>query len=441
MWPVQRFFDPRFRGIGKQIDEKHAHLAALIDATREEITAGTGGRHSPANFMSLTHALADAQIEMATLVGESLASLRDATEASSEALSALQVTSGHQRDLLRELRASVARTEHRQAKLLSKLQGNEEDTDGDLTDILNDDFDPPPDGTIEDIDAPLGRLLNYAESHLGFAARQASRSNPPVSLIYRPGEVAVTRVSERIGEVPYAIRALSQLDLGSTILDIGAAESTLSVSLATLGFTVTAIDIRPYPLQLPVCELSLPHLRWRHDGVFDAVVCLSTLEHFGRGAYGDSRVEERADLAAMGRVKELTRPGGLFVATVPYGAGDVDELQRTYDRTGLDDLLRGWIVDELAFLRRQSSTVWTLEHVADRQTEMVALITAHRPDLTEAQFETRDRAFRIQGVQSRAHGERGIARYLRELAAALARQYPTSVSRSPESDSTDPGNS
>ena len=35
----------------------------------------------------------------------------------------------------------------------------------------------------------------------------------------------------------------------------------------------------------------------------------------------------------------------------------------------------------------------------------------------------------IQGVQSRGHGERGIARYLRELASALEREYPDTVSR------------
>ncbi len=35
----------------------------------------------------------------------------------------------------------------------------------------------------------------------------------------------------------------------------------------------------------------------------------------------------------------------------------------------------------------------------------------------------------IQGVQSRAHGERGIARYLRELASALEREYSETVSR------------
>ena len=37
--------------------------------------------------------------------------------------------------------------------------------------------------------------------------------------------------------------------------------------------------------------------------------------------------------------------------------------------------------------------------------------------------------FDIQGVQSAAHGERGIARYLTEVALALERWHPDSVAR------------
>jgi glycosyltransferase involved in cell wall biosynthesis len=37
--------------------------------------------------------------------------------------------------------------------------------------------------------------------------------------------------------------------------------------------------------------------------------------------------------------------------------------------------------------------------------------------------------FDLQGVQSRAHGERGVARYLIELAAALERGFPTAVAK------------
>src|SRR5206468_12902241 len=38
-------------------------------------------------------------------------------------------------------------------------------------------------------------------------------------------------------------------------------------------------------------------------------------------------------------------------------------------------------------------------------------------------------AFGVQGIQSPAHGERGIARYLLELALALERWHPGRVSR------------
>ena len=372
LWPVRRFFDPRFRGIAEQIDEKSAHLAALIDATREESVGLSEVRPSLADLTSLTNAQADAHMEMAALIGESLASLREAAEASIEDLRELRASSGQQSDILHELRATLALGEGGEAELLSQLKRLAEETR---------DLDRLTGATVDDIDAPVGRFLTYAEGHLGFAAQAGLWFNPPVTLAYEPGEVVVSGVTERIAEVPYVIRALSHLASGSTVLDIGAAESTLSTSLATLGFFVTAIDIRPYPLQHPRLRVvTCPIETWRHDGTFDAVVCLSTLEHLGRGAYGDSRADERTDLAAMHRVKELTRPGSLLVATVPYGHADEGDLDRTYDRAGLDELLNGWLIDELSFLTRQSPTVWTLSSDADGQQETVALITAHRPE-------------------------------------------------------------
>ena len=71
----------------------------------------------------------------------------------------------------------------------------------------------------------------------------------------RPARSNVSTVHERIVEVPYAFRALSGLAPGSRVLDVGSAESTVALSLAALGYRVTALDLRPYPFEHPLLEV------------------------------------------------------------------------------------------------------------------------------------------------------------------------------------------
>ena len=67
---------------------------------------------------------------------------------------------------------------------------------------------------------------------------------------------------------------------------------------------------------------SVGHLRFEGapDGAFDAVVTLSSIEHFGLGRYGDA-MDLDADRAAAAEMRRVLRPGGrialLEVATPP----------------------------------------------------------------------------------------------------------------------------
>ena len=121
---------------------------------------------------------------------------------------------------------------------------------------------------------------------------------------------------------------------------------------------------------------------WDTSDEFDAVVCLSTIEHVGLAAYGQEERAE-ADIAAMRRLHELTKPHGLLVLTAPFGESfHVDDFQRTYDREQLDKLLAGWNVDDLTILRRASLTCWQIDDGGTEQagegSELVALVTARR---------------------------------------------------------------
>jgi hypothetical protein len=109
-------------------------------------------------------------------------------------------------------------------------------------------FDPDSPHSVDEIDEITARLLNYASSHEGYAAQANLWFNPSLLVAYEPRRVALRWVNERIVEVPYAFRALSRVQPHAKVLDVGATESTVCLSLATLGYDVTAVDPRPNPL-------------------------------------------------------------------------------------------------------------------------------------------------------------------------------------------------
>lgn len=305
LWPLRRFFDPRFKGIAHQINVKHADVVSEIGALRHE------SRQRHAESIDLARALAE---------------------------------------LVRE----ADRFRHAMRT-----------------------------GSIDDVDEEVARLLNYAGTHRGFAAQRGLWFNPPLALRYDAGDVVLEETIERVVEVPYVFRALGQLESGASILDVGAAESLLSISLASLGYNVTALDPRPYPFDHPALQTVVASIQdWDHEGDFAAVICLSTIEHIGLGAYGEDPADEGSDRAALKRMLELTEPGGLLVLTAPVGKADVNEFQRTYDQAGLEALLEGWRIEDLTIARRQDRKTWVVAEDGFESTgteSRVALVTARRP--------------------------------------------------------------
>jgi 2-polyprenyl-3-methyl-5-hydroxy-6-metoxy-1,4-benzoquinol methylase len=320
LWPARRFFDPRFAGIAAAMQ---ANIHATIEATE--------------------------------MLGRALDELQARVDARFEEqqrqIEATRDEAAHARD----------EAAHASGRYFERLVG----------------------GSVGDIDQSVAHLLNYASSHRGFAAQRDLWLNPPVSLAYEPGGVRLTNVNERIVEIPHVYRALARVPLGGKIADVGAAESLVAVSLAMLGYDVTAVDLRPYPFEHPqLRSVTTPIEEWdQKDETFDAIVCLSTIEHIGLGAYGEDPKDGRADITAMKRMHELVKPGGLLVLTTRFGSAGEDEFQRTYDRPGLEELLEGWQVEELSVLRRDGDTSWSLADGsadADDDVEKVTLVTATR---------------------------------------------------------------
>ena len=64
---------------------------------------------------------------------------------------------------------------------------------------------------------------------------------------------------------------------------MGGAESTIALSLSSLGYSVTVVDPRGYPVQHPGLRSMAVRLADldAEDAGFDAAIAVSAVEHFG----------------------------------------------------------------------------------------------------------------------------------------------------------------
>jgi pyridoxamine 5'-phosphate oxidase len=228
----------------------------------------------------------------------------------------------------------------------------------------------------------LGRFLNWAEGHEGYAAQAELWFNPPVALDYRTGGVAARHVNERVVEQPFVFAALAGLPRGARVLDVGGSESTVGLSLASLGFEVTVVDPRGYPLTHPGLRSAACRLDELDAGAagFDAAVVLSAVEHFGLGHYAGSGEADRSDIAALSELGRRVAPGGVLVLTTPFGRPAVDAFERVYDAAGLDELLAGWEVERASGAWRVDELTWVAGALHQPLGERgVALVVARNP--------------------------------------------------------------
>ena len=90
------------------------------------------------------------------------------------------------------------------------------------------------------------------------------------------------------------------------------------------------------------------------DDFFDAISCISVIEHVGIERYG-GQARPQGDMQLMAELGRLVRPGGMVVVSAPYGRGHDPAIQgkptgyRIYDRERLGSLVAGFNVDSLQF--------------------------------------------------------------------------------------------
>ena len=286
---------------------------------------------------------------------------------------------------------ATAGVEPQLADLLARSTRGDRDAELELAKLVHDQLPGVADrvvgaaaGTPLPIAPGTADLLNWAGGHTGPAAQAGVWVNHPVSLVHRDGTVRVADVNERIVEVPWVMGFATSLPPGSLVLDFGATESTISLSLASLGLDVIAADLRAYPFPHPHLRSVVGSiLEWEGpERPLDAVVCVSALEHVGLGAYGDTPASGDLDRRIMERFARWLRPGGELAFTAPYGRWHVDELQRVYDAEHLDALFAGWEITERTVCVRSAPGVWERVDTAAEQVPNepgIVLVRARRP--------------------------------------------------------------
>ena len=161
-------------------------------------------------------------------------------------------------------------------------------------------------------------------------------------------------VNERIVEYPQILRWLRP---PGRILDIGCVSSRLPIQLASLGYTVHGLDVRPYAFTHPNLTFHRADLfHWSPPEPFDIILLVSTIEHFGIGGYGDLQMAD-ADLRAVAHIVEWLKPGGQLLVSVPFGVASITPKHRIYDQERLGRLFAGLQWVEQAYFQR-SAGAW-----------------------------------------------------------------------------------
>lgn len=214
---------------------------------------------------------------------------------------------------------------------------------------------------IAELPAAGAHLVNWANGAIGMAGEAGLWINHGVNLMFAEGGARIEGINERVVELPFALAAATRIPTAGNVLDVGATESLLALQLAGLGYKVTAIDPRPYPFHHPnltVITEVVEHWGGPTDE-FDAIFCVSTVEHLGLGHYVPASNQDDLDRFVMKLMATWLAPSGFLVLTIPCGRWSMDEFQRVYDREHLDELLTGWSIEEQRVFVQTDPRTWT----------------------------------------------------------------------------------
>jgi SAM-dependent methyltransferase len=181
-----------------------------------------------------------------------------------------------------------------------------------------------------------------------------SKELPTLPNLAGDREIEWTWVAARIGR--YATK-------DSRVLDFGCGFGWLSLAAASIGARVLAIDLLPKQF-----ETGYPNIEFRQVdvmsldkqlGQFDLILNCSTIEHVGLSGRYNATDSPDGDLEAMGKLRQILKPGGTLLLTLPVGQDAVVRpLHRIYGVERLPRLLEGYKVIESSFWRKDERNIW-----------------------------------------------------------------------------------
>src|SRR3990167_1582226 len=173
-------------------------------------------------------------------------------------------------------------------------------------------------------------------------------------------------ISERIIELPTLHQWLGRVfpKPEGNLLEIGHAASSIALEFASLGFNMTAIDLREYPFKHQnLLNIKGDFIKHEFNKKFDGIFSLSTIEHFGfsKRYGGEDEADNHLDEAAFKKISELLAPGGKAIVSFPYAKTFVPDIWfRVYTRNDVESKLERYFqIEESRFYRRDDNE-WTI---------------------------------------------------------------------------------
>jgi len=135
------------------------------------------------------------------------------------------------------------------------------------------------------------------------------------------------------------------------VMDVGCYYSNFPIQLASMGFSVTGVDLEDYQLTHPNFKFVKGDVtRLKFKDKFDIVTSVSTIEHVGLGYYKDNE-DTQNDVDAIFNMARYMKKGGRMIITVPFGKRGVTESYRSYDMEQLKGLFGKMKIKETLFYR------------------------------------------------------------------------------------------
>lgn len=151
--------------------------------------------------------------------------------------------------------------------------------------------------------------------------------------------------ADRVLEYPWLVK---NFDLKSgRVLDVGTTNPKLLSALLPKNIKLWGINSSAISsLSVKMVQGDIRKTKFP-DNFFDAVICISTLEHIGvAGRYGSDH-DSQGDTRAMKEISRILKKGGMLFLTVPYGVKDVLPVNKLYNRQRMKKLLTGYeAIDE-----------------------------------------------------------------------------------------------